>query len=93
MATEERFFFVPAFPLDTVFDPTGAGDSFAGGFMGALARAGRIDEPSLRRAIVYGSVLASFAVEDFSLNRLRRLEPGEIEGRYRGFQEMMRLEH
>jgi hypothetical protein len=86
------FFFVPAFPLEAVFDPTGAGDTFAGAFMGYLARAGAVDGAALRRAIVYGSVLASFAVEDFSLNRLARLDEKEIEARYRTFQEMMRLE-
>ncbi len=93
MASEGRFFFVPAYPLDSVFDPTGAGDTFAGGFMGVLARAGRVDEPTLRRAIVYGAVVASFTVEDFSLNRLRRLTHAEIEERYRVVGEMMRLEH
>ncbi len=61
--------------------------------MGYLARAGAVDEATLRRAIVYGSVMASFTVEDFSLNRLRRLTQDEIEARYRTFQEMMRLEH
>jgi sugar/nucleoside kinase (ribokinase family) len=86
------FFFVPAFPLEAVFDPTGAGDTFAGAFMGYLARAGAVDDAALRRAIVYGSVLASFAVEDFSLNRLARLDDKEIEARYRTFQEMMRIE-
>lgn len=93
MASEGRFFYVPAYPLDSVFDPTGAGDTFAGGFMGTLARAGTVDEPALRRAIVYGSVMASFAVEDFSLDRLRRLRHEEIEARYHAFREMMRVEH
>lgn len=92
MATAERFFFAPAFPLDAVFDPTGAGDTFAGGFMGALARGGTVDEAALRRAIVYGSVLASFTVEDFSLNRLLRLRESQIEDRFRVFQEMTRFE-
>jgi sugar/nucleoside kinase (ribokinase family) len=91
MATGERFFFVPAYPLESVFDPTGAGDTFAGGFMGALARAGAVEGAALRRAIVYGSVMASFAVEDFSLNRLARLEGPEIEARYRTFREMMHV--
>jgi sugar/nucleoside kinase (ribokinase family) len=93
MASEGRFFFVPAYPLESVFDPTGAGDTFAGGFMGVLARAGRADEATLRRAIVYGAVVASFTVEDFSLNRLQRLTHAEIEERYRVVGEMMRLEH
>ena len=84
-----NFFFAPAFPLAAVLDPTGAGDSFAGGFMGALAREGGMDEATLRRAVVYGSVMASFAVEDFSLGRLTRLRLEEIEERYRAFQEMV----
>jgi len=92
MATDGRFFFAPAYPLESVFDPTGAGDTFAGGFLGALARDGKLDETALRRAIVYGSVMASFTVEDFSLNRLRRLEPKEIDERVRAFGEMMRVE-
>ncbi|MGH7267706.1 MAG: PfkB family carbohydrate kinase [Candidatus Rokuibacteriota bacterium] len=92
MATGGRFFFAPAFPLESVFDPTGAGDTFAGGFMGALARAAAFDDAALRRAIVYGSVMASFTVEDFSLNRLLRLRDPEIDDRYRTFQEMMHLE-
>jgi sugar/nucleoside kinase (ribokinase family) len=91
MATEGRFFFAPAYPLEAVFDPTGAGDTFAGGFMGMLARADTVTEATLRRAIVYGSVLASFTVEDFSLNRLRRLGEDEIEARFRAFQEMTRF--
>jgi sugar/nucleoside kinase (ribokinase family) len=91
MATEGRFFFAPAYPLEAVFDPTGAGDTFAGGFMGMLARADTVTEATLRRAIVYGSVLASFTVEDFSLHRLRRLGEDEIEARYRAFQEMTRF--
>jgi sugar/nucleoside kinase (ribokinase family) len=92
MVVEDRFFFVPAFPLEAVFDPTGAGDTFAGGFMGSLARADRLDEAALRRAIVYGSVMASFTVEDFSLNRLLRLTDREIQDRYHTFREMMRLD-
>jgi sugar/nucleoside kinase (ribokinase family) len=78
-------FAVPAFPLEEVFDPTGAGDTFAGGFMGELARSGDTSEAGLRRAIVYGSVLASFGVEDFGLARLRTLTHQEIEHRYRQF--------
>jgi sugar/nucleoside kinase (ribokinase family) len=92
MATGERFFFVPAYPLESVFDPTGAGDTFAGGFMGVLAGEGTTDEAALRRAIVYGSVIASFTVEDFSLDRLKRLARAEIDARYRAFREMMQLE-
>lgn len=71
-----------AVPLQAVFDPTGAGDSFAGGFMGYLAQTGRHDDATMRRAIVLGSVLASFTVEQFSLDRLRTLTPDEIRARY-----------
>jgi sugar/nucleoside kinase (ribokinase family) len=87
-----RFFFAPAYPLESVFDPTGAGDTFAGGFMGYLARRGRLDEATLRRAIVYGSVMASFTVEDFSLERLKRLKESEIGERFESFQELVRFE-
>ncbi|MFI5364391.1 MAG: PfkB family carbohydrate kinase [Candidatus Binatia bacterium] len=78
-------FAVPAFPLEEVFDPTGAGDTFAGGFMGEVARSGDTTERGVVRAIVYGSVLASFVVEDFGMNRLRTLTPDAIEHRYRQF--------
>ncbi len=81
----DSVFAVPAFPLEEVFDPTGAGDSFAGGFMGELARSGDTSEPGLRRAIVYGSVIASFVVEDFGMNRLRTVTAEMIERRYRQF--------
>jgi sugar/nucleoside kinase (ribokinase family) len=92
MVTPERFFFVPAYPLETAFDPTGAGDTFAGGFMGVLAGEGATDEAALRRAIVYGSAIASFTVEDFSLNRLKRLTRADIEERCRGFREMTQVD-
>lgn len=78
-------FAVPAFPLEEVFDPTGAGDSFAGGFMGQLARSGDTSPAGLRRAIVYGSVMASFVVEDFSHRRLQSLSTDMIEHRFRQF--------
>ena len=86
------FFVVPAYPLESVFDPTGAGDTFAGGFMGYLASRDRADSATVRRAMVYGSVMASFTVEDFSLNRLTRLDAREIERRYAEFEVLMRLE-
>jgi len=92
MASDGHFFFVPAYPLDSVFDPTGAGDTFAGGFMGYLARSDRIDAGALRRAIVYGAVMASFTVEDFSLNRLTRLRSEEIERRYAAFRDLVRVD-
>jgi len=78
-------FAVPAFPLEEVFDPTGAGDTFAGGFMGELARSRDHSSAGLRRAIVYGSVMASFVVEDFSYKRLLSLDRDVIDRRYRQF--------
>ncbi len=78
-------FAVPAYPLEEVFDPTGAGDSFAGGFLGYLAQTNDLSEANLRKAIVYGSVVASFVVEDFSLRRLHTLTRDDIERRYRQF--------
>jgi len=81
-------FCVPAFPLEEPHDPTGAGDSFAGGFMGYLAGAGKVNDTSLRRAMVYGSVLGSFTVERFGLDRLRKLKRSEIHGRARHFSKL-----
>ena len=78
-------FSVPAFPLEEPHDPTGAGDSFAGGFMGYLAGCGRSNDAALRRAMVYGSVLGSFAVEEFGPERLRTLKRSEIHARARHF--------
>src|SRR5882762_1131553 len=78
-------FSVPAFPLEEPHDPTGAGDSFAGGFMGYLAGSGRSNDATLRRAMVYGSVLGSFAVEEFGPERLRKLKRSEINTRARHF--------
>jgi sugar/nucleoside kinase (ribokinase family) len=84
----EEAFAAPAFPLETVFDPTGAGDTFAGGFLGYLAGCPATDGAALRRAIVMGSTLASFCVEAFSLDRLLTLTRPEIDGRYRRFREL-----
>jgi sugar/nucleoside kinase (ribokinase family) len=92
MVSNGHFFFVPAYPLESVFDPTGAGDTFAGGFMGYVAAQGVVDQPTVRRAIVYGSVMASFTVEDFSLNRLKTLQPDEVERRYAAFQDLVRFD-
>ena len=78
---EGKFFALPGFPLETVFDPTGAGDSFAGAMMGCLAKTGDAGFENLKRAVAYGAVVASFTVEDFSLDRLRRLDLGQIEER------------
>ena len=85
---QNRAFSVPAFPLEEVRDPTGAGDSFAGGFMGYLATAPKADDAALRKAMVYGSVMGSFAVEKFGLDRLRALKRSEINARARHFHKM-----
>lgn len=87
--SRESIFFAPAFPLETIFDPTGAGDSFAGGFMGYLARTDDLDEANLRRAVVVGSAMGSFAVESFSNERLLRVTPEEIDGRLDQFRELV----
>jgi sugar/nucleoside kinase (ribokinase family) len=92
LVSNGQFFFAPAYPLESVFDPTGAGDTFAGGFMGYLAQQDATDAAALRRAMVRGAAMASFTVEDFSLERLKRLEPREIEERLRIFADMVRLE-
>ncbi|OGL10882.1 MAG: sugar kinase [Candidatus Rokubacteria bacterium RIFCSPLOWO2_02_FULL_72_37] len=92
MLADGAFFFVPAYPLESVYDPTGAGDTFAGGFMGYLAAQDRVDAAAMRRAVVYGSVMASFTVEDFSLRRLTRLKPADIADRYAAFHDLIRLE-
>jgi sugar/nucleoside kinase (ribokinase family) len=85
MVDKRGVFCVPAFPLEEPHDPTGAGYSFAGGFMGYLAGAGKTNDAALRRAMVYGSVLGSFAVEKFGLERLRWLKRSEIHARARHF--------
>jgi sugar/nucleoside kinase (ribokinase family) len=91
MFTSEGYFSIPAYPLETVIDPTGAGDSFAGGCFGYLDSTGDPDpsEDALRTAAVYGSVLASFAVEDFGSERVQRLEEEEIYDRFEEFKRMM----
>lgn len=81
---------VPAYPVDQVQDPTGAGDAFAGGLMGVLARARRITPAAVRRAMVYGAMVASFAVEAFSLERLQAIQRADIEARVRQFLRMIR---
>jgi sugar/nucleoside kinase (ribokinase family) len=83
--TEDQLFVIPGYPLETVKDPTGAGDTFAGGMMGYLAQHDRFDAPTLRKAVVLGSILASFAVEEFSLERLRHLAGKEIKERFMQF--------
>jgi sugar/nucleoside kinase (ribokinase family) len=84
-------FSAPAFPLRDVVDPTGAGDSFAGGFIGSLAESGRLDGDALRRAVMHGSVLASFCVENMSLDRFRTLTRAEIDERFEAFRKLTRF--
>ena len=91
MFSDHGVFSAPALLLDEVRDPTGAGDTFAGGFMGALAMSGELDDEAFRRAIIVGSVLASFAVEDFSLGRLAVVSNAEVKGRYSTFEELARI--
>ena len=86
--TREAVFSAPAYPLETVFDPTGAGDSFAGGFMGHLGRSKDFSMDNLRQAVILGSVMASYCVESFSLERFRTLRVDEIMERYRGFKRL-----
>lgn len=83
MIRNDKVFAAPAYPLENVFDPTGAGDSFAGGFLGYLASRPNHDDSELRRAIIYGSVVASFNVESFSLDRLREISRTDIDARFR----------
>jgi len=78
---DNLFFALPAYPLDGVFDPTGAGDSFAGGLMGYLASQGEVSFEAIKKAAAYGSMVASFAVEDFGLEKLRRIKRSDIEER------------
>jgi sugar/nucleoside kinase (ribokinase family) len=95
MFTEEASFAAPAYPLEEVFDPTGAGDTFAGGFLGYLASqagGGALEGTALRRAVIMGSTLASFCVEAFSLERLVRLTRAEIEQRFRLFKQLTHFE-
>ena len=89
---EQSIFFAPAYPLEEVFDPTGAGDSFAGGFMGYLARTGDLGDANLRRAIVYGSAMGSFAVEQFSVGRLLEITAADVAARVAAFRQLVAFE-
>ncbi len=86
------FFSAGAYPLEDIHDPTGAGDCFAGAFAGYLARTGIINHDTLRKAVIYGSVIASYNVESFSLGRLQTLTPQDIASRYEAFKQMSRFE-
>lgn len=92
MFHDDRIFAAPAYPLESVFDPTGAGDTFAGGFLGYLASRKHLTEVEMRRAIVFGSVVASYNVEAFSLDRLRAISRADIESRYREFRALTHFE-
>jgi sugar/nucleoside kinase (ribokinase family) len=85
-------FYAPAFPLENVLDPTGAGDSFAGGFMGYVARTGDVSEANMRRAVIYGSVMGSFVVEGFSIARLMEIKPDDIARRVAEFRKLVAFE-
>ncbi|MDD2891199.1 MAG: PfkB family carbohydrate kinase [bacterium] len=90
--SKNGFFSAPAYPLENIFDPTGAGDTFAGGFIGYLAKLNKTHtEHDLRKAVVYGSVMASFNVESFSLERLKKLTDKEIQARYKQFKEFTHI--
>jgi sugar/nucleoside kinase (ribokinase family) len=90
--TRESYFAIPAYPLESVFDPTGAGDTFAGGFMGYLSSQRDLDEAAMRRAMIFGSVMASFNVEEFGTARVQKLTTDEINERFRAFKQMTHFE-
>jgi sugar/nucleoside kinase (ribokinase family) len=92
MFTGDTVFSAPAYPLEDVFDPTGAGDTFAGGFMGYLSAADEVNDASIRQAIVFGSTLASFNVEDFSLNRMKQIGMQDILDRFTEFKLLSHFE-
>jgi len=92
MFTKKEYFAIPAYPLESVFDPTGAGDTFAGGLMGYLASQESLDEAALRRAMIFGSVMASFNVEEFGTERVQRLTQEEINHRFRDFKRFTHFE-
>jgi len=91
LVSGEGIFIIPAYPVDSVEDPTGAGDSFAGGFLGALARGGEVDEKAVRLALLYGSVVASMGVQKFSLESFQNLRLAGIENRLEELKGMMRV--
>jgi len=92
LVEDGNYFVAPAFPLDRLQDPTGAGDTFAGGFVGYLSKVDDYSQSNLRKAVIYGSTLASFCVEKFSLEKLKNLSEKDIENRYQQFIEMTRCD-
>ena len=93
MFTRDGYFAIPAYPLESVFDPTGAGDTFAGGLMGYLSSQEKLDEAALRRAMIFGSVMASFNVEEFGTERVQRLTHEEINQRFTDFKQFTHFEN
>ncbi len=89
---DNQYFAAPAYPLEEVRDPTGAGDSFAGGFMGYMAQAGQFNDDAFKRAVIHGGAVASYCVEDFGVSRLRTLTRGEVERRYQEFRNFTHFE-
>jgi sugar/nucleoside kinase (ribokinase family) len=92
LVTEDTIFSAPAYPLETIFDPTGAGDSFAGGFVGWLAKTDDLSADNLKRAVIYGSTMASFCVEQFSVDGLLDITHLEVRDRFRSFMELSRFD-
>jgi sugar/nucleoside kinase (ribokinase family) len=92
MFTKDEYFAIPAYPLEAVFDPTGAGDTFAGGLMGYLSSQEKLDAGALRRAMIFGSVMASFNVEEFGTERVQKLTHDEINQRFRDFKRFTNFE-
>lgn len=92
MFSGDRIFSAPAYPLESIFDPTGAGDCFGGGFMGYLSNTMNFEESNIRKAIIFGSVMASYNVEAFSLDRIKSLDYQEIKDRYQEFKKLTHFE-
>lgn len=92
MFRDNKIFAAPAFPLEAVYDPTGAGDCFAGGFMGYLSNTMNFEESNIRKAIIFGSVMASYNVEAFSLDKIKSLDYSEIEARFQEFRKLTHFE-
>ena len=92
LLTEGCVFAAPAYPLEDIVDPTGAGDTFAGGFLGKLAQLGRMDLPALKHAVLMGTVMASFTVEQFGTGRQETVQKKELEERSKAFSDMIRLD-
>ncbi|NCO96545.1 MAG: sugar kinase [Candidatus Aenigmarchaeota archaeon CG_4_10_14_0_8_um_filter_37_24] len=88
---DDVVFPAPGYPMEDVVDPTGAGDSFAGGFLGHISRIGKLNEQTLKEAVIYGNVMGSFAVEDFSVNRFLRLKAEDIEERYQTYRNIVKF--